>query len=63
MQSPCVRVCAIDAHTGLCTGCGRTLEEIAGWTKMTDEERERIISTLSDRLSDRRRETVGAAGR
>jgi predicted Fe-S protein YdhL (DUF1289 family) len=53
MQSPCVRVCAIDARTGLCAGCGRTLSEIARWAEMTDAERERIIRALSLRRRDR----------
>jgi len=59
MQSPCVRVCSIDPGTGLCAGCGRSIQEIAGWTEMTDDERQRIMSTLSAR----RRQAVLAAGR
>ncbi|WP_171562301.1 MULTISPECIES: DUF1289 domain-containing protein [unclassified Roseobacter] len=27
--SPCVSVCIIDEGRGLCTGCGRTVDEIA----------------------------------
>jgi len=50
MQSPCTRVCAIDERTGLCAGCGRSLDEIARWAGMTDEERQRIMVLLSDRL-------------
>ena len=29
VQSPCVNVCRMDEHTGLCAGCLRTLDEIA----------------------------------
>jgi predicted Fe-S protein YdhL (DUF1289 family) len=43
-------VCAIDERTGLCAGCGRSLDEIARWAGMTDEERQRIMVLLSDRL-------------
>jgi predicted Fe-S protein YdhL (DUF1289 family) len=59
MQTPCIRVCAIDPHTGLCAGCGRTLEEIARWARMTDDERRGIMLALSDR----QRGEIRGAGR
>ncbi|WP_182871233.1 DUF1289 domain-containing protein [Stieleria mannarensis] len=37
-QSPCIDHCAIDASQ-TCLGCFRTLDEIARWSLMTDEER------------------------
>jgi len=46
IDSPCIQVCAIDAATGLCTGCGRMLDEIARWSSMTDVERARIMREL-----------------
>jgi predicted Fe-S protein YdhL (DUF1289 family) len=49
MQSPCINVCVIDATTGLCAGCSRSLAEIAGWTAMTDIERRRIMRDLPAR--------------
>ncbi len=49
IQSPCTRVCTVDSGTGLCIGCGRTLDEIARWSQMTDDERRRIMSSLSHR--------------
>jgi predicted Fe-S protein YdhL (DUF1289 family) len=55
MLSPCVRVCAIEPATGLCGGCSRSLEEIARWARMTDAERQRIMTELSDRRSQARR--------
>jgi predicted Fe-S protein YdhL (DUF1289 family) len=36
VPSPCVSVCRIDAADGLCTGCLRTLDEIAAWSRMAD---------------------------
>ena len=33
-ESPCNKICTLDAVTGLCIGCGRTTAEIAGWTGM-----------------------------
>jgi hypothetical protein len=39
----------MDPQRGLCMGCGRTLDEIARWAQMSDEERERIIAELPHR--------------
>lgn len=49
MITPCVKVCVIDKITELCKGCGRTLQEIANWSRYTDEERNSIIDKLKDR--------------
>ena len=49
MTSPCIKVCVMDPHRGVCLGCCRTLDEIAGWGGMTDPERERIMSELDAR--------------
>jgi predicted Fe-S protein YdhL (DUF1289 family) len=46
IQSPCIKVCTIDAGTALCAGCGRSLDEIACWAAMTDAERQRIMGEL-----------------
>jgi predicted Fe-S protein YdhL (DUF1289 family) len=50
MQSPCVKICAYDADSGLCRGCGRSLEEIAAWTSMREDEREKVMQELAGRL-------------
>ena len=49
MQTPCVKVCTIDARSGLCLGCGRTLDQIARWGSMSDAERARIMAELAQR--------------
>ena len=46
--SPCVGVCHLD-HAGLCTGCRRTVAEIAAWSTMDDATRMRVIETLDSR--------------
>ncbi|MBX4870782.1 DUF1289 domain-containing protein [Rhizobium bangladeshense] len=51
MQTPCIHVCSMVSATGFCAGCGRTLQEIGGWTNYTDAERRRIIAQLPARLS------------
>jgi predicted Fe-S protein YdhL (DUF1289 family) len=52
MKSPCVKVCQMDPRRGLCLGCARTLDEIARWGSLTDEERDRIMAELPSRRSD-----------
>ena len=49
MESPCIKVCVIDPATGLCTGCLRTLSEIAQWAGLPADERRRIMLELPDR--------------
>jgi hypothetical protein len=49
MESPCIKVCVIDAVSRLCTGCGRTLDEIAGWSAYSAAERRRIMGELPAR--------------
>ena len=46
MISPCIKTCTIDPHTRTCAGCGRSLDEIARWTAMTDAERRRVMARL-----------------
>jgi len=47
--SPCVGICALDPATRLCRGCKRTLEEIAGWISMSDDQRLAVIAALPAR--------------
>jgi uncharacterized protein len=49
LETPCIDVCEMDAASGLCTGCGRTLDEIAGWADMSKEERRAIMALLPGR--------------
>lgn len=50
VSSPCIRVCLLDPETGLCEGCGRTREEIARWYRLPEEERQRIMAELPERM-------------
>jgi len=50
IDTPCIKVCTLDSASGLCVGCGRTLDEIARWGGMDDLERTRIIRQLKQRL-------------
>jgi predicted Fe-S protein YdhL (DUF1289 family) len=50
--SPCIGVCAINYSNGFCQGCYRTVEEIREWWNMTDQDREKVMGTLDQRLLD-----------
>lgn len=49
VSSPCVRRCVMAACQALCTGCGRTRDEIAAWAGLTEERRTEIMAVLPDR--------------
>ena len=49
IASPCTKVCTIDPRSGLCRGCGRTLDEIARWMSLGEAERCRIMNELPQR--------------
>lgn len=49
--SPCEKICIVDPASGLCRGCGRSLGEIERWTAYSDDERERVMSELPQRLA------------
>jgi predicted Fe-S protein YdhL (DUF1289 family) len=51
IESPCIKICTLDTQAGLCRGCGRTLEEIASWVRMSGTERRRIMAGLASRLA------------
>jgi predicted Fe-S protein YdhL (DUF1289 family) len=34
----------------MCSGCGRTLEEVRGWFAMTDDQRRAVMAELPERL-------------
>lgn len=51
IATPCVKVCIVDGPTGLCLGCFRSLQEIGGWSSLTDDQRATIMSELPGRRS------------
>lgn len=50
VSSPCIDICLMDPGTGLCTGCARSLDEIAGWGSLSEADRRAIMATLPARL-------------
>ncbi|WP_253445567.1 DUF1289 domain-containing protein [Halomonas sp. Y3] len=48
IESPCVSVCQLSK--GLCTGCGRSLDEIRQWRSMKRPEKMKTVKRASERL-------------
>jgi uncharacterized protein len=61
VASPCVNVCKMDARTGWCEGCLRTLDEIAVWSALSDDDRRALWAELRQRRIVWRRERPDAA--
>jgi predicted Fe-S protein YdhL (DUF1289 family) len=49
IETPCIQVCILEPATRLCRGCGRTLDEIARWSALSDAERRRVMAELPER--------------
>ena len=47
--SPCVRLCTLN-DDDVCVGCGRTLQDIIGWTKMSEAEKQACVDRARDTL-------------
>ena len=59
--TPCIKVCIVDAESSLCLGCYRTLTEIAGWARLPEDERTRLMAELPERRTLIRPEKLGLA--
>jgi predicted Fe-S protein YdhL (DUF1289 family) len=46
VPSPCNSICTIDQVSGCCTGCFRTLDEIAMWSVLDDAEKREVWRAL-----------------
>jgi predicted Fe-S protein YdhL (DUF1289 family) len=58
IETPCVKICTLDARNGLCLGCGRTIDEIARWATMSASERSRVMGELPARGSPQCRQSL-----
>ncbi|WP_363318715.1 DUF1289 domain-containing protein [Rhodoferax sp.] len=52
VPSPCLSVCQMDATTGLCQGCLRTLEEIGQWGNADDAFKRVVWARIETRLAE-----------
>lgn len=51
VESPCKKLCALNERD-VCSGCGRTRDEIGGWTSMSDAAREAVKIRARRRLAE-----------
>lgn len=49
VPSPCNSVCRMSADTGWCEGCFRTLDEIAAWSRLGDDDKRAVWRVLAQR--------------
>jgi predicted Fe-S protein YdhL (DUF1289 family) len=63
IESPCIKVCLIHPEARICAGCFRTIDEIGGWTRLSPEDRRRIMDELPARAGRLRQRRGGRAGR
>ena len=49
VPSPCIAICRMDAATGWCEGCLRSLDEIAGWRAMRPDEQRAVLARVQQR--------------
>lgn len=49
VASPCISVCVLDPASGICTGCFRTLDEIAAWSVMDDAGKQAVLAAIPAR--------------
>lgn len=63
VESPCVRICVVHPEERICTGCLRTLDEIARWSRMPAAERRAVMDELPARAPRLKKRRGGRAAR
>lgn len=63
IESPCIRVCVVHPEARICTGCHRTTDEIARWSRMAPSERSEIMAALPGRADLLKKRRGGRAAR
>ena len=51
VASPCIDIRRIDAASGWCEGCYRTIDEIAAWSRLDDAGKRAVWLLLDQRRS------------
>lgn len=52
VTSPCINLCQLDQGSGCCRGCFRTLEEIAAWSRVSNDEKRAIVAAAAHRREE-----------
>ena len=51
VPSPCISVCRVDADSGWCEGCLRTLGEIAAWSQLGNDAKRGVWQIIEQRAA------------
>ena len=51
VPSPCISICRMDAATGFCEGCFRTMDEIRVWGMLPDDRKRDIWKLIEERIA------------
>lgn len=49
VASPCINVCRMDAASGYCEGCRRSIDEIAAWSSYSAAQKRAVLAQLPAR--------------
>ena len=60
VPSPCQQVCVMHTGLGWCEGCLRSIDEIAQWSRASDEARRAVWAQLPARVQTREALPPGA---
>jgi len=63
IESPCVKICVIEPKSRLCTGCLRSIDEIAAWSGMSPQARSAVMAELPTRAGKITKRRGGRAAR
>jgi len=63
IESPCVKLCVVHPEARICVGCYRSIDEIAGWSRLTPDQRRAIMAELPARGSTLTRRRGGRLAR
>ncbi|MDU8928930.1 DUF1289 domain-containing protein [Alisedimentitalea sp. MJ-SS2] len=63
IESPCINICVIHREERICTGCFRTGDEIARWSRLSPEERRTLMAELPSRAPRLRKRRGGRTAR
>jgi len=53
VASPCINVCKLNATTGLCDGCRRSIDEIASWSSYSPAQKRAVLKQLPARKNSK----------
>ena len=62
VESPCVQICTLDEQQ-VCVGCGRSLDEIARWSRLSATEKREVCELAAQRLQARQSGVSGPRDR